>query len=642
MGRPYEHEMAKLPATFEWSCAADLGRLVSATERSASLPLRSIGSGGSFSVAHLHAVLHTEFTGLPAMAATPLESIRRSWSRRSALWFLSAGGRNIDVRASVEAAIRREPEQLTVVCGSTSGPLVTLVAQHDYVDFLPFSGPAGRDGFLATNSALMFATLLARSYETGLASPERWSETEGLVRSALQPEVMAEWRDLARPVVACHNLIVLHGPATSAGAVDIESKFTEAGLANVQTADYRNFAHGRHHWIARHGATTGVLALASSEDGALQERTLDVLPPEVPVARIGVAGLGHQAALTSLVSALAITGVAGEQVGLDPGRPHVPEFGRSLYRLTGWRPRQRTRIDGLSIRGAAAIERKSGVTTEVLKRDGELKSWTEDLDGFCGRLEEAAFDGIVFDFDGTIVDTRRRFEPPQAAMVAALIALLDEGVSIGFATGRGRSVTRDLRSVLPDRHWGQVTVGYYNGTQVAALDSDEIPVRDQLPEPAIATFLLVLEGNPRILRLATIERSASQITIAPNEGGRLEEVFALVQESLAINPGDVQVLCSGHSVDVLPRSASKLAVLQAVGGGPGEVLRVGDQGQWPGNDYQLLGSGLALSVDAVNADRGTCWNLGSPGQRGPAITLEYLGALRPHGGRLSVVVGALR
>jgi hypothetical protein len=44
--------------------------------------------------------------------------------------------------------------------------------------------------------------------------------------------------------------VVLHGPATRVGAIDLESKFTEAALGNLQVADWRNFAHGRHHAIS--------------------------------------------------------------------------------------------------------------------------------------------------------------------------------------------------------------------------------------------------------------------------------------------------------------------------------------------------------------------------------------------------------
>ena len=69
------------------------------------------------------------------------------------------------------------------------------------------------------------------------------------------------WRKLCDPLWERQNLAVLYPPSLLAAASDLESKFTEAAIGNVQTADYRHFAHGRHHWLAKRGNETGVLAL---------------------------------------------------------------------------------------------------------------------------------------------------------------------------------------------------------------------------------------------------------------------------------------------------------------------------------------------------------------------------------------------
>src|SRR5947199_382422 len=75
---------------------------------------------------------------------------------------------------------------------------------------------------------------------------------------------------------------------TQVGAIDFESKCTEAALTNVQTADFRHFAHGRHHWIAKRGDQTAVLALCGEEDSETAGRTLSLLPGSVPVLRVDV------------------------------------------------------------------------------------------------------------------------------------------------------------------------------------------------------------------------------------------------------------------------------------------------------------------------------------------------------------------
>ena len=55
------------------------------------------------------------------------------------------------------------------------------------------------------------------------------------------------------------TIVVLHGHVTQAAAIDLESKLTEAALGQVQLADYRNFAHGRHHWFAKHGESSAII-----------------------------------------------------------------------------------------------------------------------------------------------------------------------------------------------------------------------------------------------------------------------------------------------------------------------------------------------------------------------------------------------
>ena len=57
------------------------------------------------------------------------------------------------------------------------------------------------------------------------------------------------------------TLVVLHDDWGKAAAVDAESKMHEAGLANVQLSDYRNFAHGRHNWLDKAPAETCVVAM---------------------------------------------------------------------------------------------------------------------------------------------------------------------------------------------------------------------------------------------------------------------------------------------------------------------------------------------------------------------------------------------
>src|SRR3546814_12887446 len=81
------------------------------------------------------------------------------------------------------------------------------------------------------------------------------------------------------------------------------------------------------------------------------------------------------------------------------------------------------------------------------------------------------FHGLVLDYDGTVVRSSERRQPPRDAVLAGLIRFLDEGGRLAFATGRGDSVGAMLRKVLPERHWPEILVGYYNGGLCIRLDA---------------------------------------------------------------------------------------------------------------------------------------------------------------------------
>ena len=130
----------------------------------------------------------------------------------------------------------------------------------------------------------------------------------------------------SRPLWERETVLILHGYATQSAAIDLESKFTEAAIGHVQVADYRNFAHGRHHWLARHGGASGVLAFVTPSDRKLADKTLRLLPEEVAVLRVDLAEDGVKGGLASLALALHLAGMAGEARGIDPGRPKVSDI----------------------------------------------------------------------------------------------------------------------------------------------------------------------------------------------------------------------------------------------------------------------------------------------------------------------------
>ena len=647
MARPYAGEMAKLAETFAWAEEVDLRLLQQAVRVAGLSPLRAIGSGGSLTGAHALAGLHQRYTGHLAAVATPLEAVAEPLDAAVATWLLSAGGGNADILAAAKALILREPRQIGVLCGREPSPLADLCHQHPYVDLLLYPPPAGKDGFLATNSLLGFTALLTRAYAAGFGSDADWGEVVDHLKPLLRDTADAPeaWEAATEPLWTRSTTLVLHGPSSRIGAIDLESKFTEAALGHLQIADYRNFAHGRHHWLAKRSETSAVLAFITDTDRALAERTLDLIPAGVPQARIVFNGGPSAVALASLLAALRITGWAGRTRGIDPGRPGVPEFGRKLYNLRLPRPRRIAGLPHLTPREAAAISRKAGAAPGSLAALGELDRWRDALADFLTRLRDARFAGIVLDYDGTIVDTRRRSKPAEPEMVSELARLAEAGAHIGIATGRGKSVRCDLQKCLPPALWPLVLVGYYNGAEVAPLDDDSVPDGSKNVCADLQPLADALRYHPDLSECARQEDRPFQITLEAARVMPVNRLWDLVRQVM-IKTGvhGVTATCSSHSVDIVAAGVSKRNVVrrlrETVGDEP--ILAIGDRGRCPGNDHELLSEPFALGVDEISADPATCWHLGEPGQRGPAVTLEYLSALEAENGRLRFAAGSLQ
>lgn len=472
MARPYAHEMARLAQTLAWAGAAQIEELVQAVKTAATGSLIAVGSGGSLSAAHFLTQLHQRHTGQLARTATPSEATIEPAPRTTSVWLLSAGGGNVDINGAFKDAVLREPRQLAVLCGREQSPLSNAARQHPYTDSLIFESPAGKDGFLATNSLLGFASLLTRSYLDATASDVSWREVEEAIGQLLSEESLVRWQEVLTPIWSRPTTIVLHGAASRVGAIDLESKFTEAAIGNLHFADWRNFAHGRHHWLAKRADTSAIVALIDSDDSKLANRTLNYIPSNVPIARIQLPGPSPVVALGALFASLRITGWAGEARGIDPGQPGVPEFGRKLYNL---KPTKELRSRRLAAEASIAIERKAGTDCSALAKRGQLEFWREAYDQFEKGLGAQTFAGAVLDYDGTIVDTRERFSQASPDIVKRLIALLEAGLAVAIATGRGKSVRQALRGVIPTEFWSRVIIGYYNGFEIATLAESNTP-----------------------------------------------------------------------------------------------------------------------------------------------------------------------
>lgn len=635
LGKPYSSELSQLDSTYNWAIQAPIEQLVAALRACSSIPLVAVGSGGSFTTADFAAGLHREASGVLATAQTPMEAVSTALDYRSlAVLLATAGGKNPDVLGAFQQLILREPRRFLVLCSSVGSPLSRIAAKYRYIDFIETDLPTGKDGFLATNSLLASCVLLARAYSHAMGFPRSLPmDLPALIGMESSEEALWRFDTQCRPLWSRDTLLVLYGPATRPAAIDLESKFSEAALGNVRVADYRNFAHGRHHWLAKRSDMSAVLAFVTPTEEDIASKTLAFVPASVPVLSMRIPQVGIVAGLAAVTQSLFIVGSAGRARGIDPGRPGVPGFGRKIYHLRAFNGRS-AGDPPLLADEAAAIERKSRRSVALLAGHEELARWRQAYAAFVQSLSEATFRAIVFDYDGTLCDETDRHRGLSEEVGRTLTQFLKAGILLGIASGRGKSVRETLRAQVPKKYWRQVVVGYYNGGDIGLLDDGACPDGRARVNGVLRPIWQALQSHPDLSRLADFEPRLPQVKVEPKQVAFAEPLWAILQQVVHCQGiSGITVVRSTHSMDVLAPGVSKRLVLdrvsQLLGGCLGSVLCIGDRGQWPGNDFSILSTRHALSVDEVSQDPTTCWNLAPAGHRGVQATIGYLARLRP-------------
>ena len=222
---------------------------------------------------------------------------------------------------------------------------------------------------------------------------------------------------------------------------------------------------------------------------------------------------------------------------------------------------------------------------------------------------------------------------PPAALVDVAIKLLQHGVPVCFASGRGSSMFDPLRDLLPKHLWSATIVATHNGALIQSLDSAYLDEEGTLIENQTSQHFLRTFERAGLSLLADVHLHAQQYSILPKHTTRVDFLWRAVQELCQASEINVEVRSTGHSVDVVPSKHDKAIVLKYLHERhnilPEEVLCIGDQGRWPGNDFKFLATDYGLTVGEPSADLRTCWNLAPFGTTGHNATVYYLSRLTP-------------
>jgi len=393
----------------------------------------------------------------------------------------------------------------------------------------------------------------------------------------------------------------------------------------------------------RQAESSAVLALAVDGDESLARRTLSLLPASIPKLMARIHGKGGVTTLAGLVYSLVLIGKFGQARGTDPGRPGVPDFGRRIYHL---RHKTSSPQTGSMI-VERAVRRKQKALSLSLSTVRDTQTLRDGLRCQIRALEAASFGAVVFDYDGTLVSRAERFDGPRPEIAAHLNQLLATGIRIGVATGRGDSVRTDLRRALSAEHWNSVMLGYHNGSEIAPLSSDEFPSEDKTPTPLSSQAKEACLAHPHFRKLCECHDGRFHLSFRAKPSVPINVLWHFIQEILLQqNVSGVRAVWSAHSVDVLDPQVSKTQLISALQAllvpNAACILAIGDQGRWPGNDFELLHSLHSISVDEVSGDIATCWNLAPPGCRGVEATLYYLKNMLLESGRFRLAFPEVR
>jgi HAD superfamily hydrolase (TIGR01484 family) len=623
----YDGELTRLDETYRAALRADVRKLKAAFGGASEASIIAVGSGGSFTVASLIAALHEFYTGRVSRPSTPLEIIcNPTLAASSPVFFVSAEGKNPDVLEGLERARLYSARAIHVLTNRTNTPLSARAAELTDISVHEFA-LVEKDGFLATNSLLFDAIVVVRAYSE--LDNEKGNLPATINDLKLIDNSIKNWKRKAetfvQETVKRRGLIIIHSPLMRPVAADLESKLSEAALLYCQVVDLRSFAHGRHLWLAERSSDCTILAIIDCSLKKLWDRTRALLPEGFPVLAMEFGPSNPADILTGLVAAMHFVASVAKNVGKDAGRAQVPDFGRELHYLP---------YEGLIELPDHNAEREERSKYEVLgarwpspKLIGKIERASNE---FRSDLKKQTFRSVVFDYDGTLCRSQQIDAAPSEVILEHVRRLIDGGVLVGIASGRGGSIQEHLRERLPESDWSKVLLGLYNGGWLADVGA-EPPGQIERETDEFLSHVIRIVGKLKDLGvpIETIRATHPyQVSIRFRDGVRPDTMWFVIADALRQAGLDLmKVVHSKHSVDVLNSGVNKshlvAKIIQEFKIDPYHVLTMGDEGAWPGNDASLLEHRFSLSVDIPSRrlDRG--WKLAPAHRRDVDATLWY-------------------
>lgn len=626
---PYENELSNLQTSLNRAAAAELSKLKSAISGASESSLIAVGSGGSFTVASLLCSLHESYTGRVSRSITPLELIcNPTLASTSPIFIISAEGKNPDILEALKRAREHSSRAVHVVTNRHSSPLMDIVATLNDVTTHVFE-LTDKDGYLATNSLILDASLVARAF---LELDRQKSDSlllEKIRFAGLSLEdFLLTSGNFVSEVASRRGLIVVFSPRLRPIAEDLESKLSESALLFSQLADFRSFAHGRHLWLTERSGDCALLVLTEPSTEALWTDMRPQIPETVPTFTLPMTGSTPNDLIAGLIASMHLVSKIANHADRNIAKPNVSALGRKLYyaNLSSLIPPPQE----IGIRGEQSKYEVLGAHWPSPRNSGKIR---RALNAAKMAFTHRRFRAIIFDYDGTLCSSNKIDLPPSPEIVNQLTRIAGAGIIVGVASGRGDSVSGHLREKIDEALWPMFWLGLYNGGWIGSL-SDNPKKSEDLSEFLIHAKRIVSNLRSQGVPISKIRASAPhQLSIRFENGVSADNMWFVIADAMKQSGLETgTILRSKHSVDILSRGVSKSHVVAHIVQerriDPYEVVTMGDLGAWPGNDSSLLQHRFSLSVDLPSRrlDRG--WKLAPQYKRDLDATLWYLDRLK--------------
>jgi hydroxymethylpyrimidine pyrophosphatase-like HAD family hydrolase len=592
----------------------------------------AVGAGPFLAAAHYFARCRTTLGLGISLVMTPMEFVLYIQDMADTdIWLFGGVSDDPDMRAAIRAATAKSCRSVWSI---TTHPVGAITAPSGG-NAISLPVKEAKDRLLAIHSVIAIVSALLFASDGLTERPLGSALAQKLISATAPPQPNYP----SSGFKAGDTVILLYDPQLMPIVSMLETCLWQVGIVPVHRTDFGEFARYQYLWSSLHPESTFFLALTTCESEFIWEGLRVAIAENCRGQTIncgdggrlasasgmltGQAFLSHILRSTNSADDVLLFVGSGEEVGC---RGAMEELAASLTPAV--------------IHKSIARQLHDPVSDEHISLCTMAKQRLQ-------RLKAARFVGITLDYDGTIVPNQpaeARLGPPPQTVVDQLVRLADDGILIGIATGRGSSAGARMREALPERLHSGVLIGYFNGAFIRTLDFD---ISTERPEKQrriaeVADWI----ASSRLVRPNThIYAGSFQVTVLLDDIFDLRHFVEQMAACPAIAAGDMRLVRSLHSFDIITSETTKLAVAHGLADRSskkdGQILAIGDSGSPNGNDYELLLQPHAISVDRVCGDSDGTWSLFGHQVRGPAALQRILQSIGVKNGAAFIDIEAL-